>query len=708
MIKSALSFSISALIISTTTAQLKYPHTDKTDQVDNYHGTMVEDPYRWLENDNSDSTREWVKQENEVTDAYLSGIPFRNELRKRMTSLFRYERFSIPFTNKGYIYYFRNDGLQNQPVLYRQKGLRGKPELLLDPNTFSADGTVVLTDFSPSLDGRYAAWGRSTGGSDWHSYHVMDLATKADLKDSVEWVKVSQLAWQKDGFFYSRYPQPKPGSELSSKNENHQVWYHLAGTMQDQDQLIYEDTVNLQRFHQTFVSDNERYLFLVIDDRGKGLDGNALLFSDANDPKRSFRPIISTVGKYTYSVIDVTPDNQFLIKTNDKAPNGKVVLVDPAHPEKEHWKTLIPERPEPLESASYGGGRIFARYLKDVASRIAVFDTKGNALGEVQLPGPGSATGFHGHAGDPYVFYSYTSYNYPTTIYRYDIATGKSSVFKKPAIAFVPDNYVTTQQFYQSKDGTHVPIFIVHKRGLEMNGDNPTLLYAYGGFNITLSPQFSGSIVPWLEQGGVFAVANLRGGAEYGEKWHEAGMLDKKQNVFDDFIAAAEYLILKRYTKPAKLAIRGGSNGGLLVGAVINQRPELFRVAIPEVGVMDMLRFHKFTIGWNWQPEYGSSDNPGDFPNLYGYSPLHNVKTGLPYPATLVTTADHDDRVVPAHSFKYIATLQEKYTGSNPVLIRIDTNSGHGSSNMMKMIDLNTDVYSFILYNMGVAWKKIE
>ncbi len=705
MLKSSLSFFYMSVLSVSLNAQLKYPETYKSEQQDNYHGTLVADPYRWLENDNSDSTRQWVKEENEVTNTFLSAIPFREAMRKRMSAVYNYERFTAPNINNGYLYYFRNDGLQNQSVLYRQKGVDGKPEMILDPNKLSADGTTQLVSFDVSDNGKYGAIELSRGGSDWHTYFVMDLDTKTNLPDSIDWVKVSNVGWKGNGFYYSRYPKPAAGNELSSKNENHQVWYHHIGTSQSEDKLIYEDLENVQRFNRAFVSENERFVILNIDDRGKKLDGNALFFNDTQSSDPTFKPIVKEVGEYLYEPVEVTDDNRFIIKTNDHAPNWKIVLVDPAAPEMSNWKTLIPERAEPLEEAHFAGGKLFLKYLKDVTSRVYVFDVNGKQSGEVHLPGPGTAAGFDGRRDSKYVFYTFTSFNFPTNVYRYDIASGKSELFKKASLDFNSDEYVTEQQFYQSKDGTRVPMFIVHKKGLKKNGNNPTVIYGYGGFNISLTPWFSGALIPWLEQGGIFAVPNIRGGAEYGEKWHKAGMLEKKQNVFDDFIAAAEYLIAKKYTSKEKLAVRGGSNGGLLVGAVINQRPDLYRVAIPEVGVMDMLRYHKFTIGWNWQPEYGSSDSGNDFKFLYPYSPLHNIKSGIDYPATLVCTADHDDRVVPAHSFKYIATLQDKYKGKNPVLIRIDTNSGHGSSNISKYINLNTDVYSFIMYNMGMQWK---
>jgi prolyl oligopeptidase len=527
------------------------------------------------------------------------------------------------------------------------------------------------------------------------------MTTGKDLADTLNWVKVSSISWQGDGFYYSRYPAPGKGLELSSKNENHQVWYHKAGTSQSEDKLVYEDPKNPQRFHIAYNSEDERYTFLNISDRGKGFDGIALFYKDKMDADGNFKPIIPEVGKYDYSIVDVV-DGKFLVQTNEDAPNNKVVEIDPKNPAKSNWKTIIPEQPEPMTNISSAGGKLFVNYLKDVTSRIYVYDLKGKKLSEVKLPAIGSAGGFGGKKEDKFVFYTFNTFNYPPTIYRYDIETGKSTVFRKPELSFDPSDYDVKQVFYTSKDSTRVPMFIVHKKGIKLDGTNPTMLYAYGGFNISSMPGFSATLIPWLEQGGIYAVANIRGGAEYGEKWHEAGMLNKKQNVFDDFISAAEYLINNKYTASSRLAIRGGSNGGLLVGAVMNQRPELFKVAIPQVGVMDMLRFHKFTIGWNWIAEYGSSDKPEDFKNLLGYSPIHNLKDGVHYPATMITTADHDDRVVPAHSFKYAATLQEKHKGANPVLIRIDTNSGHGASNTRKSIESIADIYAFTLYNMNV------
>ena len=683
-------------------AQIQYPATRKVDHVDEYNGTKVADPYRWLEDDTSADTKAWVQQQNKVTFDYLNKVSYRAPWRKRIEEVYNYAKYSAPFRNGGYFYFYKNDGLQNQSVLYRQKGLDGAPELVIDPNKLSADGTTTLAGFSLSRDGKYAAYGLSRAGSDWQTYYVRDMQTGKDLGEELKWVKVSGIGWQGDGFYYSRYPAPEQGKELSSKNENHQIYYHKAGTPQSEDKLVYEDKANPQRFHIAFTNEDENYTYLTISDRGKGLNGNALWFRPKIAGDVMFKPLIKDVGKYTYNVVDEI-NGKVLIRTNNGAPNYRLILIDPKNPDESNWTTFLAEKEEPMQGAGSAGGKLFINYLKDVTTRIYVYNLDGKMEQEVKLPGLGTAGGFGGWNDDKFVFYTFSSFTSPPTIYRYDIASGKSTVFRQPEIAaFNPADYETKQVFYPSKDGVKVPMFLVYKKGLKLNGKNPVLLYAYGGFNISSLPGFSATLVPWLEQGGVYALANLRGGAEYGEKWHEAGMRLKKQTVFDDFIAAGEYLIKNNYTSKDYLSIRGGSNGGLLVGAVMNQRPDLFKVAIPQVGVMDMLRFHKFTIGWNWIAEYGSSDNEEDFKNLYAYSPLHNLKPGVQYPATLITTADHDDRVVPAHSFKYAATIQEKHTGNNPVLIRIETNSGHGSSNTAKAIELTADIYSFIFYNMGL------
>ncbi|MGI8600415.1 MAG: prolyl oligopeptidase family serine peptidase [Chitinophagaceae bacterium] len=684
--------------------QYSYPKTNKVDTVTDYHGTQVADPYRWLEDDWSEETKNWVAEQNKVTFGYLEQIPYRTQWQKRLEELNDYPKYSSPTRKNDYFYFYKNEGLQNQSVLYRQKGLNGNPEVVLDPNKFSTEGTTSLATFSLSKDGRYAVVGKSTGGSDWRTFHVMDMTTLNYLADSIAWVKVSGASWQGDGFYYSRYPKPEAGKELSTKNENHQVYFHKVGTPQEQDVLVYEDPANPQRFHSVGTTDDERFTFLVISDRGKGKMGNALWYFNNNSGDKTFKPLIAEVGEYNYSVIDEV-NGKFLVITNDGAKNRKVVSIDPSNPDPANWKTVIAEKPENIASISSAGNKLFVTYMKDVTSRIYVHDMNGKLEKEIKLPTLGTVSGFGGEKDDKYVFYTFTSITYPPTIYRYDIATATSSVFRKPEVKFNPQDFVTEQVFYPSKDGTKVPMFIVYKKGTPKNSKNPTLLYGYGGFNISSNPSFSPTRIGWLEQGGIFVLANLRGGSEYGEEWHEAGMRQKKQNVFDDFIAAGEYLIDKKYTSKDYLAIQGGSNGGLLVGTVINQRPDLFKVAIPQVGVMDMLRFHKFTIGWNWIAEYGSSDVAVDFPNLYAYSPMHNIKEGINYPATLITTADHDDRVVPAHSFKYAATLQEKYKGTNPVMIRVDVNSGHGASNLKKSLETTADIYSFIFHNMKLTPK---
>ncbi|HLL93935.1 MAG TPA: prolyl oligopeptidase family serine peptidase [Spirosoma sp.] len=681
--------------------RLSYPKARKTDQIDDYHGTKVADPYRWLEDDRSAETAEWVKAQNEVTFGYLAKIPYRKQLQSRLEQVYNYPKYSAPSRKGVWFYFSKNDGLQNQSVLYRQKGLdaSAKPELVIDPNKLSADGTTRLVNFSLSKDGRYAVVGTSKGGSDWQTFQIMDLATKQYLPETLDWVKVSGAAWQGDGFYYSRYPKPE-GSALAAKNENHQVFFHQLNTLQSADRLVYEDAQNPQRFHNVGTTDDERFVLLTISDRGKGKDGNALFFMDAQSARKTFAPVIADVTDFSYGVVDNDGD-RLLILTNENAPNSKVVGFDT---KKMAFSTLIAERPQPIaeNSVSAAGGKLFVEYAKDVTSQVQVFDYAGKPENEIALPAIGSAGGFGGEKDDKFVFYSFTSFTFPPTIYRYDIATRKSSVFRAPEVDFNPMDYETKQVFYASKDGTKVPMFLTYRKGLKLDGTNPTLLYGYGGFNISLPPAFSPLRIPFLEQGGIYAQANLRGGSEYGESWHEQGMKLKKQNVFDDFIAAAEYLIAQKFTSPAKLAIQGGSNGGLLVGAVMNQRPDLFRVAIPQVGVMDMLRFHKFTIGWNWIADYGSADNADEFKTLFAYSPLHNLKPGVNYPATMITTADHDDRVVPAHSFKYAATLQEVYKGPNPVLIRVDVNSGHGASNTKKNIETTADIYAFILWNMGI------
>ncbi len=704
MNKKIITLTLFICLANMTEAQLQYPISQKGNQTDNYHGTQVADPYRWLEDDNSSQTKEWVKAQNEVTYNYLSKINYREGFKKRIEALSNYAKFSSPQRKGDWFYFYKNDGLQNQSVLYKQKGLSGQPVLVLDPNKLSPDGTTRLIGFVLNKSGNYAAWGISKGGSDWQEYYVRDMSTGKDLLDTLQWVKVSGIAWQGNGFYYSRYPATEKGKELSSKNENHQVWFHKVGTAQSADKLIYEDAKNPQRFHQVVTSDDERFAFLSISDRGKGLDGNALWFTDQLNNQQLFQPIVAIPSNYNYNVVDNIGET-LLIETNDGAQNGQLMGVSSKHPEKNNWKTILAEKPEPLTRVSSVGGKLFANYLKDVTTRIYAYDYTGKFLSEVKLPALGNAGGFGGEKSDPFCFYTFSTFNFPPTIFKYDIVTGKSTVFQEPKLAFNPFDYIVEQVFFSSKDKTKVPMFVVYKKGLKKDGTHPTILYGYGGFNISSTPSFSAALIPWLEQGGIYAIANIRGGAEYGEKWHQAGMKLQKQNVFDDFIAAGEYLIANQFTSKNYLAIRGGSNGGLLVGAVMNQRPDLIKVCIAQVGVMDMLRFQKFTIGWNWIADYGSSDNKEEFEAQYKYSPLHNVKLGIKYPATLITTADHDDRVVPAHSFKYAATLQEKNGSNNPMLIRIDTNSGHGASNTAKNIETTADIYSFILFNMGVTPK---
>jgi len=686
-------------------SKLAYPETRKVAHVDDYFGTKVPDPYRWLEDENAAETAAWVEAENKVTFAYLEKIPYRQKIKARLTELFNYPRFSAPFRRGENYFFSKNDGLQNQSVYYVQKGFNGAPEVLIDPNKFSADGTSQLSTFSLSKDGKYLAYGISKGGSDWTELFVMDVASRKTLTDNLQWLKVSSVSWAGDGFYYSRYPAPEQGKELTTKNENHQVFFHKVGTPQSADKLVYDDKANPQRLHTVSTTEDERFALLSISERGKGKKGNALFFKDLSKDGSSFTPIVAEIGDDSFNVIDNAGDT-FLIRTNNSAPNGRVILFDPRNPDEKNWKDILPERAEPLQGAGTAGGKLFASWRKDVTTRAYVFSLDGKLENEVVLPGLGTAGGFGGRNDDTFVFYSFTSFNFPPTIFKYDIATRKSTVFRTVDIpGFQATAYETKQVFFNSKDGTRVPMFLVYKKGIKLDGNNPTVLYGYGGFNIVTAPSFSSLRMALLEQGVIYASANMRGGGEYGEKWHEAGTKLKKQNVFDDFIAAAEYLIAQKYTSPGRLAIQGGSNGGLLVGAVSNQRPELFKAVVEQAGVMDMLRFHKFTIGWNWIADYGSSDNEAEFKALHAYSPIHNIRPGVKYPATLITTADHDDRVVPAHNFKYAAALQAAQGGSNPILIRIDTKSGHGASSTTKAIEQAADLYSFLFENLGVTPK---
>ena len=682
--------------------RLTYPETKRVDVVDDYFGTKVPDPYRWLEDDNAPEVAAWVEAENRVTFGYLDKIPYRAQLKDRLTKLLNYPKFSAPTRRGDWFFFTKNDGLQNQSVWYIQKGLDGAADMLLDPNKFSTDGTSRLGSFSLSQNGKYVGYGISEGGSDWNEIYVLDVATRKPLADHLEWVKFSGASWRGDeGFYYNRYPAAAAGKKMAGKNEYQKVFYHKIGTQQSADELVFEDNEHPGRFNGVSVTDDQRFEIRTQSDPTVGKKGNSLFFRDLSKGAKSYTPIMAEIGDDDYGVVDNLGD-KFLIQTNHDAPNGKIVLWDPKNPQ--NWAEVIPEKPEPLEIANTVGGKLFVTYLKDVSTRAYIYSLAGKLENEVNMPGPGSAGGFGGRADDKFTFYTFTSFNYPPTIYKYDIATRKSSVFRTVDIpGFNPANYETRQVFYNSKDGTRVPMFITNKKGIKLDGNNPTVLYGYGGFNITTSPGFSALRIAMLEQGVVYASANIRGGGEYGEKWHEAGTKLKKQNVFDDFIAAAEYLIKERITSSSKLAIHGGSNGGLLVGACSNQRPDLFKAVIEQAGVMDMLRFHKFTIGGAWISDYGSSEqSEAQFKALYAISPIHNIKPGTKYPATLITTADHDDRVVPAHNFKYAAALQAAQAGDNPILIRIDTKSGHGASSTTKTLEQTTDLYSFIFENLGV------
>lgn len=685
---------------ATVQEQLNYPYSIKSDHKDNYFGTEVADPYHWLENENSDTTAQWVDKQNEVTFAYLDKIPFRKQIKDRLTQLWNYPKFGAPFKSGSKYFMYRNNGLQNQSILFQMDKADAEGKELIDPNKLSTDGTVSLTMFTPDRKGDFAAYGTSSGGSDWNEFFVLDLNTGKKTADHLQWIKFSGASWYKNGFFYCRYDAPVDGKELSAKNEYHKIYYHQLGNDQSKDELVYHDASKPQRYYDIGVTEDERFMLMHISEGAASK--NAVSVRDLSKADSSLQPLINDFESENV-VIDNMGD-QLIVLTNRNAPHKKVVLIDPANPNEKNWKELIAERKdEVLESISYTGGKLLAVYMKDATSRVYVFDAKGNQEAEVQLPALGTVSGFSGHREDKEVYFTFTSFTYPSCVYKYDITTNTTTLFKKPDIKFDFEQYETKQVFAKSLDGTKVPMFLVHKKGIKLDGNNPALLYGYGGFNISLTPSFSISNLVFLEQGGIYALANLRGGGEYGEEWHEAGMLLKKQNVFNDFIACAEFLINEKYTSSQKLAIKGGSNGGLLVGAVMCQRPELFKVALPAVGVMDMLRYHKFTIGWGWIGEYGSSDSLIMFKNLLLYSPLHNLKEGVNYPATLVTTADHDDRVVPAHSYKFTARLQACHKGNNPVLIRIDKKAGHGAGKpTSKLIDEATDQWAFTFYNLGM------
>lgn len=678
-----------------------YPETAEQDVVDEYFGEKVPDPYRWLEVDTAAAVEEWVKAENEVTFGYLEKIPFREDVRERYEELFNYPKFSAPFQVGEYYFFSKNDGLQNQSVIYRQKGLDGKPEVFIDPNAISPDGTTSINIIGVSDDNKYVAVSRQDAGSDWQQIHVYEVESMNKLPDELKWVKFSGASFWKDGFFYSRYPEPAPGTELSGNNLFHSIYYHKLGDPQENDKLIFMDKANPTYYHFGGVTEDGRYFVLY---QAPGTDGYATLYKDL-EADSEFVTLFEGYSNKSSVVHNI--GSKFLVLTDIDAPNYRLIEVDINDPSPANWKDVIPESENLLQAVNTGGGKLFANYLEKATDRIYQMEYDGSGKKEIKLPGVGSANAPGGREEYKTLFYSFTSFLYPPSIFKYDVETGESSLFQETKLKFNPEEYVEKQVTYKSKDGTEVTMFLVHKKDLPMDGLNPCLLYGYGGFNISLTPSFSTSRIMLLENGGVFAMPNLRGGGEYGEKWHQDGMLMKKQNVFDDFIAAAEYLIAEGYTSKEKLAIQGGSNGGLLVGACMTQRPDLFAVALPAVGVMDMLRYHKFTVGKGWIPEYGSSEESEEmFRYLLSYSPYHNLKPGTEYPATLVTTADHDDRVVPAHSFKFAAKLQKCQAGDKPVLIRIETDAGHGAGKpTSKIIDEQADIYSFLFYNTNTPVK---
>jgi len=685
---------------------LQYPAARKSDVVDDYHGTRVPDPYRWLEDPDSPESRAWIEAENRLTAAYLAEIPARGTIRERLTKLWNYPKYGAPFRKARRYFFFKNDGLQNQSVLYKQASLTADPETLLDPNLLSDDGTVALSTLAVSDDGRLLAYGTSASGSDWEEFRVRDVAEGRDRSDHLKWIKFSGASWTNDGagFFYSRYPEPVDKA-LTEVNRFQRVYYHRLGTDQAQDVLVYERPDQSDWGMNAEVTDDGRYAVLQV---WLGTDRrNRVYYLDLKDAKRPkvTGEVVRLLDDFDASYAFVGNDGPvFYFLTDLDAPRKRVIAIDTRHPERAGWREIIPQAPDVLDGVQIIHDTFVANYMHDASSRLRLFARDGRFVKDLPLPTLGSIGAISGERKDDEMFYAFTSFLYPTTIFRYAFKSGVTSVFKAPAIDFDPSGYETKQVFYTSKDGTRVPMFITHKKGLRLDGSNPTYLYGYGGFNISLTPSFSVAMLVWLELGGVYAVPNLRGGGEYGEEWHQAGMHDKKQNVFDDFIAAAEYLIAQGYTSPAKLAIAGGSNGGLLVGAAITQRPELFGAALPAVGVMDMLRFHKFTIGWAWVTDYGSADSAAQFPYLYKYSPLHNIRAGTRYPATLVTTADHDDRVVPGHSFKFTATLQAAQAGPQPVLIEIETKAGHGAGKpTSKLIEEQADRFAFLGRNLGMT-----
>ncbi|MBT8190070.1 MAG: prolyl oligopeptidase family serine peptidase [Bacteroidia bacterium] len=707
-------FSILSILIASCSSNEKmsdqkmdlvYPETKKdATVVDSYHGTEITDPYRWLEIDTAENVKQWVKEQNKVTFDYLEKIPYRQQIEDRYEELFNYVKLSSPSKAGDYYFFYKNDGLQNQAVLYCQKGLEGEPEVFIDPNKLSAEGTASINILGFSKDNKYVAYSRQDAGSDWQKIYVMEIESKKQLPDVLEWVKFSGAEWKGDGFYYSRYPAPTEGTEYSAANAGHSVYYHKLGTDQSKDKLVYSNPDEPKMYHFTSITEDRKYLVLYA---STGTDGYETHYMDLSREDEGFKPLFT--GFKNKSSVVHNLDDHFLVMTDIDAPKYRLVNIDLNKPGKENWVEVIPESENLLESVSPGGGKLWASYLRKARTRVYRFNYDGSKKKRVELPGVGTANGFGGREDDDHFFYSYTSFIVPNTIYKFDVASLESEPFFESELKYNPDDYVEKQVSYTSKDGTKIPMFIVHRKDLQLNGKNPTYLYGYGGFNVNLSPYFSTSRLILLENGGVFALPNLRGGGEFGEEWHQAGMLHNKQNVFDDFIAAAEYLIKMNYTSKDKLAIAGGSNGGLLVGACMTQRPDLFAAAFPAVGVMDMLRYHKFTVGWGWIPEYGSADDEEHFENLLSYSPLHNLEEGVSYPATMITTADHDDRVVPAHSFKFGARLQECHEGDNPVILRIETDAGHGAGKpTSKIIEEEADRWSFFFYNTNSPVKYIE
>ncbi len=672
-----------------------YPPARKSDQVDDYHGVKVADPYRWLEELDSEETRNWVEAENKLSFGYLAAIPERNTLKERLTKLWNYEKYGIPFKEGNRYFYTRNSGLQNQAVLYTVTALDAQPQVVLDPNSLSADGTVALSGMQVSPDGKFIAYSLSASGSDWQEWKVRDVETSKDLSDHLKWVKFSGASWTRDGkgFFYSRYDEPK-GDTLKSINYFQKVYFHKLGTPQTEDVLVYERPDQKDWLFGGTVTDDGNYLIITV---FQGTDVKSRVYY--KDLKAKDAPVVKLLDDFDAAYNFVANEgSRFWFQTDLQAPRGKLIEIDTTKPARNNWKVVVPEGKETLQASSFVNNKFVLNYLKDAYTQVKIYDVNGKLVNEVGFPEIGSAAGFGGKATDKETFYAFTGFTTPTAIYRYDMTTGKSTIFRQPKVDFNPADYETKQVFYKSKDGTKVPMFITHKKGLKLDGNNPTFLYAYGGFNISLTPAFSVGNLVWMEMGGVYAQPNLRGGGEYGEDWHQAGMKLKKQNVFDDFIAAAQWLIDNKYTSAPKLAIGGGSNGGLLVGAAMTQRPDLFGAALPAVGVMDMLRFQKFTIGWAWVSDYGSSDNAEEFKALYAYSPLHNIKPGTSYPPTMITTADHDDRVWPGHSFKFAAALQAAQGGDAPVLIRIETKAGHGAGKpTSKLIEETADRWAFLV-----------